>query len=55
MSEVDNISTDGVFLGGGFFYPEYLPMIAGEDNMYTIKAVVPEGDLTYKFNNESLQ
>ncbi|MBA65778.1 MAG: hypothetical protein CMG55_08260 [Candidatus Marinimicrobia bacterium] len=53
MEEVETISPDGVFLGGGVFWPNFHPMtlVEGEESIYMIKVPLPEGEHYYKFNN----
>ena len=47
------VSDDGVFLGGGVFWPDFHPMslVADEETLYMIKVALPLGDHYYKFNN----
>ena len=47
------VSDDGVFLGGGVFWPDFHPMslVADEEALYMIKVALPLGDHYYKFNN----
>ena len=51
MSEVETISDDGVFVGGGVFYPDFHMMEEVEEGLYALKTVLPEGNHLYKFNN----
>lgn len=51
MSEVESISENGVFVGGGVFYPDFHLMEEVDENLYALKTVLPEGTHLYKFNN----
>jgi len=52
MSQTE-LSTEGIFLGGGVFYPDFYPMtlVPDEETLYMVKMALPLGDHYYKFNN----
>jgi len=52
MAELETISADGVFLGGGIWHENYQPMSVVEDSLYMIKVPLQEEETyKYKFNN----
>lgn len=52
MSQTE-LATEGIFLGGGVFSPDFYPMtlIPDEETLYMVKMALPLGDHYYKFNN----
>jgi len=52
MSQTE-LATEGIFLGGGVFYPDFYPMtlVPEEETLYMVKMALPLGDHYYKFNN----
>ena len=52
MAEVETISPNGVFLGGGIWHDNWEPMMLVEDSLYMVKVTLHEGEsYYYKFNN----
>jgi len=52
MSQTE-LATEGIFLGGGVFWPNFHPMtlVPDEETLYMVKMALPLGDHYYKFNN----
>ena len=51
--EQTQVSEEGVFLGGGVFYPNFhqMTLVPDEETLYMIKIALPVGDHYYKFSN----
>ena len=49
----EELAAEGVFLGGGQWHNNYqlMTLIPGEETVYSVKMVLPEGSHYYKFNN----
>ncbi|GIR29970.1 MAG: hypothetical protein CM15mP44_2530 [Candidatus Neomarinimicrobiota bacterium] len=47
------VAPEGIFLGGGQWHNNYqlMTLIPGEETIYSVKMVLPEGSHYYKFNN----
>jgi len=52
MSQTE-LSTEGIFLGGGVFWPNFhlMTLVPDEETLYMVKMALPLGDHYYKFNN----
>ena len=47
------VAPEGIFLGGGQWHNNYqlMTLLPGEESIYSVKMVLPEGSHYYKFNN----